>query len=139
MPRWTEELRQRHSEHKKQFWANPENRQKMIERLRATKPRGEKSAHWKGDKVGYYWLHNYMLQQIPKPEVCPMCGQLPTLYKDGKRRFDLANITGIYNRESENWKYLCRSCHIKFDFENGLRTRKGRERRPHIAKRLNKE
>lgn len=28
---------------------------------------------------------------------------------------DLANITGIYNRDFRNWRYMCRKCHIEFD------------------------
>lgn len=68
---------------------------------------GEKSPQWKGDKVGYYPLHIWIRRRLPQPEFCAMCKKVPPL--------DLANKTGIYNRDLENWYYLCRSCHMISD------------------------
>lgn len=34
---------------------------------------------------------------------------------DNQRPFDLANVTGIYNRDFINWKYICRRCHMLSD------------------------
>ena len=52
-------------------------------------------------------LHQYIRKWFPKPELCQICFNRPP--------HDLANITGIYNREFENWLYLCRGCHSNFD------------------------
>ncbi len=68
---------------------------------------GEKNYIWKGNEVGYSALHQWVRRHLPKPELCQRCNKKPSI--------DLANITGYYNRDFENWKYLCRSCHVKTD------------------------
>ena len=37
------------------------------------------------------------------------------LISNQEKRLDLANVTGIYDRDFKNWTYLCRKCHLKFD------------------------
>ena len=76
---------------------------------------GDKNPFWKGDNVGNYALHAWLRRNLHKPELCEFCNMIPS--------YDLANITGIYKRDFSNWKYLCRSCHMKFDYDSGLRTR----------------
>lgn len=61
---------------------------------------------WKGDKVGYGKLHEWVKNRIIKPEICPRCKK--------RKAYDLAN-KGIYNRDLKNWEYLCRKCHMKSD------------------------
>lgn len=68
---------------------------------------GPSNANWKGDNVGKLSLHEWVRKYLPQPELCQICNLKPS--------FDLANITGLYNREFENWKYLCRGCHMKSD------------------------
>jgi hypothetical protein len=67
----------------------------------------ERNAMWKGDNVRYIGLHVWVKNHLPKPSLCEMCNLVPAL--------DLANITGKYTRALENWKYFCRSCHMKSD------------------------
>jgi|SRR5215218_4270065 len=62
---------------------------------------------FKGDNVGYEALHVWMRKRLLEPGFCQMCFKAPSR--------DLANITGIYNRDFSNWLYLCRSCHKKLD------------------------
>lgn len=71
----------------------------------------EKNGQWKGDKVGYAPLHRYIRRHLPEPEPesCLFCKQ--------KKKLHLANMTGIYNREFKNWKYLCVSCHKRYDLK----------------------
>lgn len=66
----------------------------------------EKNPLWKGEKVGYHALHKWVIRRIQKPAVCDCCKVEPPR--------DLAN-KGIYNRELENWEWLCRRCHMKKD------------------------
>lgn len=73
---------------------------------------GEKHYNWKGDNVGYRGLHKWVKSRLPKPKSCSNCGQ-------EKKWLDLANITGVYTREFRNWKYLCRSCHLIYDYSTG--------------------
>ena len=59
------------------------------------------------DNITIKSLHKYVRRNYPPLELCQICNQ--------KRRLDLANITGIYNREFKNWAYFCRKCHLHFD------------------------
>ena len=62
---------------------------------------------WKGEDIGYIHLHVWVRRRMPKPALCPSCHNRPTI--------DLANTTGIYNRELVNWTWLCRRCHMVSD------------------------
>ena len=68
---------------------------------------GEKNGHWKGDKVGMVALHRWIERHKLKPEFCEECGI--------KKPYDLANISGRYKRDINDFEWLCRSCHIKKD------------------------
>jgi hypothetical protein len=67
---------------------------------------GKKNPFWKGTKVGYNGLHRWVERRLEKPELCERCNKRPAI--------DLAN-KGVYNRDLENWEYLCRHCHMKED------------------------
>ena len=49
---------------------------------------------WKGNEVGYSGLHYWVRSQLPQPELCQICEKVPSI--------DLANMTGIYDRELKN-------------------------------------
>jgi hypothetical protein len=68
---------------------------------------GEKHGMWKGDNVGYAAVHAWVQRNKPKPTLCEECGQRPPK--------ELANISGKYSRDINDYKYLCRQCHMKFD------------------------
>lgn len=71
--------------------------------------RGEKHPNWKGDKVGYNGVHNWMKRHHGQPQFCEFC-------KSRKEKmYDWANIDGKYRRYRVDWLRLCRSCHIAFD------------------------
>lgn len=90
---------------------------------------GENHGTWKGDKVGYAGVHAWVKKILPKPELCQMCKIKPPC--------DLANITGIYSREVKNWQYLCRKCHMRLDFDRGIRiVPKGRKPSEETKKKL---
>lgn len=78
--------------------------------IKYPKVAGENHSDWKGDKVGYSGLHKWVKRNYKFNETCEHCG--------GDRKLHLANRTGIYDREFENWIILCKSCHIKFDNKN---------------------
>ena len=69
---------------------------------------------WNGDNVSYNGLHQWVRKYLPIPDLCenPGC-QNPS--------HDLANVTGIYTIDFNNWKYFCKSCHTGFDHSNGKR------------------
>jgi hypothetical protein len=77
---------------------------------------GELNPNWKGDKAGIAAIHLYVRKYLHRPQFCEDCKIRPP--------FDLANITGIYNREFKNWKYLCHKCHFRRDIFIDMSNRK---------------
>lgn len=67
----------------------------------------EKNSMWKGDKVGKAALHDWVKRNKPKPDFCENCEKVPP--------YDLANISQEYKRDVNDFKWLCRSCHMKED------------------------
>lgn len=74
-------------------------------------PIGEKHHAWKGDKVGYLALHDWVKRKLGKPTKCEDCGA------DGLsgKKIQWANRSGLYKRDLEDWIRLCAKCHHKFD------------------------
>jgi hypothetical protein len=67
----------------------------------------ERNPLWRGNNAGYHALHIWVRRHLSKPELCQVCKLVPP--------HDLANVTGMYNREFHNWKYMCRKCHMESD------------------------
>ena len=67
----------------------------------------ERNGQWKGDKVGYTALHNYVKRRLKRPIICQKCLKIS--------RVDLANISGKYKRDLSDWEWLCRKCHMEKD------------------------
>ena len=70
----------------------------------------EKHPGWKGDKVGYHGIHKWLTRKLGQPKKCDECGE-----KDSTKRFEWANISGLYKRDFSDWKRLCKKCHNNFD------------------------
>lgn len=71
------------------------------------KKRKEKNPMWKGENVSYRSLHQWVVINKPKLELCEICGK--------KSRLDCANISGEYKRDVNDYQWLCRYCHMKKD------------------------
>jgi len=80
--------------------------QETLDKMRQAEM-GEKNPQWRGETVGYHAIHNWITSRKPKPAKCEHCGQKPP--------YDLANISGEYKRDVNDWKWLCRSCHMHED------------------------
>lgn len=78
-----------------------------------------RNPNWAGGRVGYIALHQWLYRNYGVPNKCESKGcrypKQGSSYLITRPTFQWANITGIYNREKQNWKMLCRSCHAKFD------------------------
>lgn len=62
---------------------------------------------WKGNLVGYSALHRWINKYKPKPKLCEECNI--------NKPKDLANLSGEYKRDVNDFKWLCRCCHMKND------------------------
>ena len=69
----------------------------------------EKNPNWKGDYAkGKGRYHEWLRKRYPAPELCENCHQ--------KKKLVLASMNGHnYTRIIRDYKYLCVSCHNKFD------------------------
>ena len=77
--------------------------------------RNEKNPKWKGDKVGYFGLHTWVIRKLGKPETCEHCGK--TGLKGNKIHW--ANKEHTYKRNLTDWLRLCASCHKLYDLKVG--------------------
>jgi hypothetical protein len=68
---------------------------------------GEKHHQWKGDSAGFGAIHRWVRRHKPQPQLCDNC-QINT-------PFDVANISGRYLRDINDYQWLCRSCHMTQD------------------------
>lgn len=87
---------------------NPFRRLEVIKKVKEHQ-KGKTNSNWKGNKVSYRGLHNWLRRNWGKPSFCEYCKSIT------KNKYDWANITGIYTRERKDYKRLCRGCHIKLD------------------------
>ena len=75
----------------------------------------ERNPMWKGDNVGYNQLHKWVRTRL----IGSRSGltQFFICQSDGCQRpaAHVANITGVYNRDLNNWRLLCIKCHYKLD------------------------
>ena len=76
---------------------------------------GNKNGMWK-EKILLTSLHEWIRRHKPKPEFCEKC-QITKPY-------DLANISQKYYRDTNDFEWLCRKCHMEKDgrLENLKRT-----------------
>lgn len=85
--------------------------------------RGEQHHNWKGDNTGYASMHRWVRKNLPKPDVCPYCGQLIELevaYADDIPNKDYSH----YKRDLVFWRWTCVSCHMKADRRARRRNKK---------------
>jgi len=82
---------------------------RILERsgVKIKKQQGSHHRLWKGDKVGYGSLHDWLRRNFLIPKNCQRC------HKESK--LDCANISGEYKRDITDFEWICRSCHAKSD------------------------
>lgn len=67
----------------------------------------EGNPNWKGKDVGYWGVHMWARRHKPKPKFCEKCKKKPS--------YELANISGEYKRDINDFEWLCRKCHMESD------------------------
>lgn len=70
---------------------------------------GAKNNKWAGDKVGYFALHDWVSRVLGRPKQCENCGTTK------HTRYEWANISGEYKRDTSDWARLCKMCHFLID------------------------
>ena len=60
-------------------------------------------------QMTYESVHHWVKRKNGKPALCENCGSTD------KKAYDWANISGDYKRDLNDWKRLCRSCHLYWD------------------------
>lgn len=73
---------------------------------RSESKKGAANPAWAGDKVSYGALHSWVRRNKPRPDLCEFCFHPPR---------DLANKSGEYKRDLDDWEWLCRTCHMATD------------------------
>ncbi len=67
-------------------------------------------SRWKGDKVGYFGVHDWMTKHYGQPIGCETCGTI-----DPSKTYGWANISKTYKRDRNDFKRMCMSCHRIYD------------------------
>ena len=81
---------------------------------------GNKNWQWKGNKVGYFALHEWIRRYWGKANHCENMKCLYPRYNSRRdllkypKGFEWANL-GKFTRNRKNWIQLCHSCHKRFD------------------------
>lgn len=68
--------------------------------------------NFKGDRVGYDALHDWVKRHAHDPGQCEECGHDGTV-----NRLEWANRSGEYQRDLTDWARLCSRCHGRHDRE----------------------
>ena len=55
-------------------------------------------------------IHNWVRYHKPKQEGCTICYKI--------KKLELANISGDYSKDIDDYLWLCKKCHIQFDKDN---------------------
>ena len=82
----------------------------------------QRSESWKGKNNPNYindWndlstnaKHRRIKKVIERPTICPVCKLT--------KKLDLCNLNHEYNNIISEWKFMCSSCHKKYDIKNHL-------------------
>lgn len=88
---------------------------------------GKNNRMWK-DKPKSRAIHKWVRRHFWPTRLCQMCLE--------KSPRDLANITGVYNRDFKNWRYYCRKCHMESDGRM-VQALTGRKRDPKTGRFVN--
>lgn len=77
---------------------------------RKQKKKSENPA-WKGQKVKYGSLHSWIKRNWGKAKICEFCNTKTA------KVYDWSNKEHKISRLKKDWQQLCRSCHLKYDYQ----------------------
>jgi hypothetical protein len=79
--------------------------------------KGSERYNWKGEDAGYSSKHKWIVREYGRATKCEHCGKTGGL-------IDWANVSKQYQRSREDYKQLCRKCHIAFDYNEIMQKRR---------------
>ncbi len=88
-------------------------RPKEWTRIQTEKVSGDKNYAWKGERVGYRGLHQWLMRQLGKPVKCSDCRKV----SERPRIIQWASKDGRYPRDPSHYIALCASCHKIYDLK----------------------
>jgi len=74
------------------------------------RPSGKQHFAWKGDKISYGTLHDWVTYHLGRPNKCTHCRKTGNTFQ-----IQWANISQKYKRDLTDWVRLCSSCHKLYD------------------------
>ena len=63
------------------------------------------------DIPGYIQTHTWVAYHLGRPKECSACG----FVSENSKQFNWANVSGLYERDLNDWVRLCVACHYAFD------------------------
>lgn len=92
-------------------WSLGNEYRKGIPNLKPNRMFGTTNPKWKGDKVGYSALHDWVQSHLGTPNTCEHC------FKTGLsgHKIHWANKSRNYLRKKDDWLRLCVQCHKNYD------------------------
>ena len=76
--------------------------------------KGRNHPKWKGENISAYQMHRRVAEAKLKPEVCDICHQKED--GNGNIKLELSNLKNHeYTDNPDDYQYVHRSCHKKFD------------------------
>jgi len=88
-----------------------EQKRKISESMKG-KHSDEKNPAWKGNKVKYMGLHNWIRRKLGTPKYCELCG------RTDKKMYHWCSKSSKYTRDLSDWIRLCPSCHKYYDLKH---------------------
>jgi len=74
---------------------------------------GNKPANWQEENPSYTAIHQWLIKNYGRPELCEHCGRTEA------KRFEWAKLQNKeYERKRENFIRLCKKCHNDYDGVN---------------------
>jgi hypothetical protein len=102
----SEETRRKMSEARRGKRHSEATRRKISESRRG-KHSGPQNYQWKGEDASYSAIHHWLKRNHPMTGTCEECGR--------ECKTEWSNVDHKYRRVREDYRELCRSCHITYD------------------------
>lgn len=94
-------------QHLIEIGAKPREHRSQKTEFKSEEVARERNAQWMGERVGYRALHTWVRRTFGEPVVCEECGS--------RKNVEWANMNHFYRRNREDWKALCKKCHVRYD------------------------